>query len=493
MKTSMLTKTIETLRKPKTLAMIVSAVIISASANSFAVNQAENFDNSTGHIEIANGASGQFIRFFESNDIAVYHSVDFGSNPQSLTVNIAQAFGEATGASHIDFRIGSASGQLVARLAVADTGSWHNFVTQSTPLWDVSGVHDLYMLANHPIGAGDVDWFTVNAGASSDGKQVPFSGSTLHIPRTIQAENYDLGGEGIAFHDTTTGNEGGDYRSDNVDIQTATVGDFNVGWVTEGEWMEYTTFSESGGNFMLKALVASQSTGGRLHFEVSGATTLTSSSVSFDSTGAWQNWQETHTTSITLNPGTNVIRTVIDSGTFNLNSFTVSAGGDGSDNGWQTPLGSTAHIPSTIEAEDYDQGGEGVAYHDESSGNAGGDYRVEDVDIQAASTGGYNVGWISAGEWMEYTTFSESGGTFYLSAMVASPLNGGSLHFEVSGASTRTSAKIFFAGTGGWQNWENTTSTPVTLNPGKNVIRVVVDSGRFNINSFKAAGANGSF
>ena len=50
-------------------------------------------------------------------------------------------------------------------------------------------------------------------------------------------------------------------------------------------------------------------------------------------------------------------------------------------------------IPGTIQAEDFDNGGEGVGYHDASTGNSGGQYRATDVDIEATSDGGagYNV------------------------------------------------------------------------------------------------------
>ena len=54
-------------------------------------------------------------------------------------------------------------------------------------------------------------------------------------------------------------------------------------------------------------------------------------------------------------------------------------------------------LPGTIQAENFDNGGEGVAYHDTTSGNAGGAFRSTDVDIEAASGGGYDVGWIDAG------------------------------------------------------------------------------------------------
>ena len=42
----------------------------------------------------------------------------------------------------------------------------------------------------------------------------------LSVPGRIQAEDYNLGGEGVAYHDTTPGNTGGAYRQDDVDIET---------------------------------------------------------------------------------------------------------------------------------------------------------------------------------------------------------------------------------------------------------------------------------
>ena len=42
---------------------------------------------------------------------------------------------------------------------------------------------------------------------------------TLVVPGTIEAEDYDNGGEGVATIDTVAGNQGGAYRSDDVDIE----------------------------------------------------------------------------------------------------------------------------------------------------------------------------------------------------------------------------------------------------------------------------------
>ena len=57
----------------------------------------------------------------------------------------------------------------------------------------------------------------------------------------VEAEDYDAGGEGVGYHDTTKANLGGAYRTDGVDIEYfASERGFNVGWVRGGEWLQYT-------------------------------------------------------------------------------------------------------------------------------------------------------------------------------------------------------------------------------------------------------------
>jgi hypothetical protein len=73
--------------------------------------------------------------------------------------------------------------------------------------------------------------------------QVEFSTATIlpgpdgahAIPGQIESEDYNFGGEGVGYHDTTAGNSGGQYREDNVDIQTTSEGGYLVGWTTAGE------------------------------------------------------------------------------------------------------------------------------------------------------------------------------------------------------------------------------------------------------------------
>ncbi|SET21119.1 family 43 glycosylhydrolase [Stigmatella erecta] len=132
--------------------------------------------------------------------------------------------------------------------------------------------------------------------------------------------------------------------------------------------------------------------------------------------------------------------------------------------------GSPRAIPGVIQAEDYDNGGQGVAYSDGSPQNEGGAYRFgEGVDVGAIPGGGYHVGWVSSSEWLEYTVNVASSGTYTVSARVATQTaNGSSLRLAVDGQKVGT---LTVPNTGEWQTY-TTVSTQVSLPAGTHVIQV---------------------
>jgi hypothetical protein len=74
-------------------------------------------------------------------------------------------------------------------------------------------------------------------------------------------------------------------------------------------------------------------------------------------------------------------------------------------------------VPGIVEGEDYDHGGEGVAYHDTTTGNKGGEYRADDVDIKATTLDpGHTIGWGATGEWLEWTIDVRAVGSYRISA-----------------------------------------------------------------------------
>ena len=150
----------------------------------------------------------------------------------------------------------------------------------------------------------------------------------------------------------------------------------------------------------------------------------------------------------------------------------------------QTPYTGTAYpIPGIIEAENFDKGGEGVAYHDNEAGNLGAQYRTaEGVDIQVCTEGGYDIGWTVAGEWQEYSVNVLATGTYKVGTRVSSGTQlPGSFHMEFDGVNT--SGTINGVATGDWQNWTTVNDT-FNLTAGTHIMRVYYEKPDVNVNNF---------
>ncbi|WP_198661644.1 cellulase family glycosylhydrolase [Lewinella sp. IMCC34183] len=155
--------------------------------------------------------------------------------------------------------------------------------------------------------------------------------------------------------------------------------------------------------------------------------------------------------------------------------------------GPQEPFGSApAVLPGTLQAEDYDRGGESVAYHDSESENIPGGYRPEEgVDIGAAGDGGFAVGYVARGEWLEFSVIVDSAGSYAVTAAVASAVGGGSMLVSNSLNASSVSLRVSGDGTGGYETFEEVT-TPGRLNleAGEQVIRIDFTSEEaFNLDS----------
>ena len=321
--------------------------------------------------------------------------------------------------------------------------------------------------------------FAIAMGAATAGQP---QGRTDSMPMTalpgiIEAEDFDNGGAEVAYHDDSIGNSGGAYRATDVDLEptTDTGGGYNIGWASAGEWLNYTVDVATTGIFTFEIRVASLGPGGSFHIEADGVDTT--GPISVPSTGGWQSWTTITRSGVALVSGTHVLRLVMDTigangATGNFNWIRVTAPGGGS-----TPYrGTPAAIPGTIEAEDFDNGGAEVAYHDGSPGNYGGGYRDTDVDIEptADSGGGYNVGWASAGEWLKYTVSVAASGTYTMEVRVASAGAGGIFHVEANGVDK--TGPIEVTNTGGWQQWRTTVRRGIRLAAGTQVLRLVMDT-----------------
>jgi beta-glucanase (GH16 family) len=154
-------------------------------------------------------------------------------------------------------------------------------------------------------------------------------------------------------------------------------------------------------------------------------------------------------------------------------------------------------IPGNIEMEDFNIGGEGTAYHDQSAQNAWDWYttkhyrRNERVDIVKKTGVGkeYFVFWIESGEWLNYTVNVIDDGYFDITAIVASDNNNGTFHFMMDGSDI--SGEINAPNTGGWNNWETVSKSNVYLSSGNHILKFMVDEGGFDIDKIAISTAAG--
>ncbi|MDF2454396.1 MAG: chiA1 3 [Cytophagaceae bacterium] len=152
--------------------------------------------------------------------------------------------------------------------------------------------------------------------------QSPYNGVRINLPGKLEVENYDLGGQNVAYNDLTAGNSGAVYRTDGVDVQatTDTGGGYNLGWVEAGEWLEYSVNVTTAGVYKLD--IRSASTAGAIRVEVDGADVT--GSIALPNTGAYQTWATTTKTGVSLPAGQHILRIVVLTGGFNLNHITFS-------------------------------------------------------------------------------------------------------------------------------------------------------------------------
>jgi len=154
--------------------------------------------------------------------------------------------------------------------------------------------------------------------------QKPYGGTAISFPGTIQAENYDLGGEGLAYHDVDAANKLSEYRTDGVDVETTgdTSGDYNVGYIATGEWLEYTVKVTKTDDYVFILRHAGPSTTGTVTLKLDD--NIIVQSLDLPATGDYQRWTSTISDTVRLVAGTYVLRLEVESGLFNLNYLTVS-------------------------------------------------------------------------------------------------------------------------------------------------------------------------
>lgn len=138
-----------------------------------------------------------------------------------------------------------------------------------------------------------------------------------------------------------------------------------------------------------------------------------------------------------------------------------------------------------IQAEDY------LRFNDTTAGNTTGQYRTDDVDIEASTDegGGFNIGYIDAGDWLEFSVDVTSAGSFSIESRVASAQAGGVFYYEIDGE--KAGEDISVSPTGGWQVWASLSQELGELQAGNYALCVQMKSGPFNLNWMKLTSSDG--
>lgn len=278
---------------------------------------------------------------------------------------------------------------------------------------------------------------------------------------TVEAENYGR------FYDRSSGNTGGEYRDDDVDIR-GSVGNYNVGWIDSGEWLTYEIEVPETGIYRLDAVTASNR---NQAFQLDVSLAGQSVSVDFGGTGGWSTWQEvTADQGLALTEGRHELRLDMVQGGFNLDRVRLT----------QLETEATVAVPLSrqrIEAEDYQ------AALDRSPGNYGNaTFRDDDVDIGGGG-GSYSIGWIESDEWLSYEVEVPRRGTYQIAGRVGS---GMALTHAFQAVLGGQSTVVEFGSTGGWGvSVDVEGDRQIALEAGKQVLRVNILSGAFNLDSFE--------
>ena len=456
----------------------------------------ENFDQGNAGVAYSDTTGGNSGGQYRATDVDIESTADatggfnigwvYPGEWLRYTVNVP-----AAGAYALEFRVAApgaggsfhieANGvNVTGPVSIPSTGGWQTWTTVTRSAVNLTAGSQTWRLVIDAAGAsgvvGNFNYIRVTGPAAS-ASSAPYTGTPVSLPGTLQIENFDIGGEGVAYHDLSNGNDGGQYRPEGVDVEatTDTGGGYHAGYAFATEWLAYTVDVASAGTYDIEARVASNGAGGTFHIEINGVDRTGPFTV--PNTGGWGTWTTIRKTGLALSAGRQVWRLVMDTNgpttaVGNLNYLRIVAAASASAPYSGTPI----TLPGTVQIENFDNGLEGVAFHDLSAANEGGQYRSTGVDIEQTTDagGGYHVGWAFAGEWLRYSVNVTTAGTYDVEVRVASNGTGGTFHLDVNGVD-RT-GPFTVPNTGGWQTWATLRRTGLALSAGPQVFRLVMDT-----------------
>ena len=383
--------------------------------------EAENYSAQFGTVTEAttDAGGGQNLGYIGNTDWMDYQVN--AASAGSYTLQLRVASNESGG----QLQVRSSTGSVLATVTVPNTGGWQSWQTITAQLTLPQGNQTLRVVSTAAAG-WNINWLDLQSGGTPPPPPVS---NYVTLPSKIEAENY-ITMSGVVAEATTDAGGGQ-----------------SLGYIGNGDWMEYNVNALQAGSFTLSLRVASAENGGQIQLRSSSGSVLATFSV--PNTGGWQVWQ-TITASVTLPQGNQTLRLI----------STASAGWNIN---WINFAQSIAAPPAStkIEAESY--------------------ATMSGVQVEGTSDagGGQNVGYIDPSDWMQYSYNAPQAGNYTINFRVATPQSGGQL--KLYGANNTLLATLSLPNTGGWQMWQ-TVNTTVTLAQGTQSLFVVCSAQNWNFN-----------
>jgi hypothetical protein len=162
----------------------------------------------------------------------------------------------------------------------------------------------------------------------------PFNGPHIlsaSAPCTIQARDFDTGGQNYAFYDTERRVGSPNYRPELTSGNMPYVeGGTHIGYIATGEWLLFTVDVQESGNYLVDFEITASGNGGKLHIEVDGINPW--GLVDAPNNGSWSafgwisaRYPETPLPVIAMTEGKHKIKFYVDVATYNFRALRFTA------------------------------------------------------------------------------------------------------------------------------------------------------------------------
>jgi hypothetical protein len=312
---------------------------ITISNNSFDANgKATLFFNTTGVTITGNAITNTLDQYsgtlrFEGNnhDVTIQNNTVYDNTGPAVAVDAKGVPGDSSGFIVTQNNFYNNSLAYGSRISVVFDGSMfdgapdvrNNYWGSPTgPGGDGPGAGDKVYGIGHvvpggqwSVATGGNELFSPWASAPIGTLRSPYFGAPAGDGAIVQVEDYDHGGEGSGYHDSTSSNSGGKYRTrEGADIEATSDagGGFDIYNAVAGEWLVYAVNLANSGAFNLDLRVATaQTTGGAFHVEIDGQNVT--GALRVPRTGGNQVWTTLTAAGLNLSAGPHTLRLVLDS------------------------------------------------------------------------------------------------------------------------------------------------------------------------------------